>query len=598
MAQINSNIGKNTAQQITQQQLDKVKQTSESIDTDDISKQVAELQEADLQQKIAKGISDAAAEANKQLNSMLSDMLKPIYDIIQQFKEIPPKIRSIVDVDGAANGMYAQMGKMQASLKKLESNMVSSEVPITLDDYYAAPAQYENLMAIEYQKNELTEQDCIDSGYTKIKWEMSEEYMTKLMDQFPAPQDRDIVGQSMEKAIGSAIKSAWSMVQPPINTIAGIANIGPIPGMIQSIVDAVDAIVQIASKTIPEEKLDEMLAQKTLAQEKAQAEAEKSKEPDKGALASIGDRLAKAKSTAANAISQSYNGVAAGITESFANFETPTIPDDIKETIEDFKDAIIMVKDNISNIYIIILLKMMGAVFKCFNQIIGVIGVPSIPDPLGKIPQILTDAVNVMQFIMGLPMSLVQCLIAIMKRKMKAVMIAMTPAPPLPIPEKIPIPPTSIDVVKPQITWDNIKILLTDEYKFSVSDADEIISKLQEFYDGSNEEVQLIYGVDSPISSVKPGKFDDLPIFSGSDKRFKMTPLYCQNTWIPKNLNRFDDIGVGYSYSLCPPVMISDTEYKGKFHRWTNDGDIKLDHDSDWSLLKRFDSKMIPLTDE
>jgi hypothetical protein len=44
--------------------------------------------------------------------------------------------------------------------------------------------------------------------------------------------------------------------------------------------------------------------------------------------------------------------------------------------------------------------------------------------------------------------------------------------------------------------------------------------------------------------------------------------------------------------------MISDTEYKGKFHRWTNDGDIKLDHDSDWSLLKRFDSKMIPLTDE
>jgi hypothetical protein len=47
----------------------------------------------------------------------------------------------------------------------------------------------------------------------------------------------------MEKAIGSAIKSAWSIVQPPINTIAGIANIGPIPGMIQSIVDAVDAIV-------------------------------------------------------------------------------------------------------------------------------------------------------------------------------------------------------------------------------------------------------------------------------------------------------------------------------------------------------------------
>lgn len=80
-----------------------------------------------------------------------------------------------------------------------------------------------------------------------------------------------------------------------------------------------------------------------------------------------------------------------------------------------------MVKDNISNIYIVILLKMMGAVFKCFNEILGVIGVPSIPDPLGKIPQILTDAMTIMKFVMGLPMSLVQCLTAIIKRKMKAV---------------------------------------------------------------------------------------------------------------------------------------------------------------------------------
>lgn len=45
-----------------------------------------------------------------------------------------------------------------------------------------------------------------------------------------------------------------------------------------------------------------------------------------------------------------------------------------------------MVKDNISNIYIIVLLKMINAVFDCFNQIIGIIGVPTIPDPLGKIP--------------------------------------------------------------------------------------------------------------------------------------------------------------------------------------------------------------------
>jgi hypothetical protein len=36
----------------------------------------------------------------------------------------------------------------------------------------------------------------------------------------------------MEKVIGSVIKPAWQMVAAPIQTIAGIANIGPIPGMI------------------------------------------------------------------------------------------------------------------------------------------------------------------------------------------------------------------------------------------------------------------------------------------------------------------------------------------------------------------------------
>ena len=80
-----------------------------------------------------------------------------------------------------------------------------------------------------------------------------------------------------------------------------------------------------------------------------------------------------------------------------------------------------MVKDRISSIYIVVILKMVNAVFDCFNQIIGVLGVPSIPDPLGKIPQIAMDAVNVMEFVGGLPMSFVKCLESIMKRKVKMV---------------------------------------------------------------------------------------------------------------------------------------------------------------------------------
>ena len=73
--------------------------------------------------------------------------------------------------------------------------MISSEVPTTLEDYRADRSQYQNLMAIEYQKNDLTEEDCLSSGYTKIRWEFTEEYKKKLIEQFPAPQDRDIVGK-------------------------------------------------------------------------------------------------------------------------------------------------------------------------------------------------------------------------------------------------------------------------------------------------------------------------------------------------------------------------------------------------------------------
>ena len=75
----------------------------------------------------------------------------------------------------------------------------------------------------------------------------------------------------MEKAVGSAVKSAWQVVKAPVDTIANIASVGPIADMIQSVVDAVDSIVNIASTPVPEKKLDNMLAQKTLSQEKAQA---------------------------------------------------------------------------------------------------------------------------------------------------------------------------------------------------------------------------------------------------------------------------------------------------------------------------------------
>lgn len=59
----------------------------------------------------------------------------------------------------------------------------------------------------------------------------------------------------------------------------------------------------MASEEIPEKKLDEMLAQKTLAQEKAKAETEKAKASDPGAAVGDEDRLKKAMSAAGAAIS-------------------------------------------------------------------------------------------------------------------------------------------------------------------------------------------------------------------------------------------------------------------------------------------------------
>ena len=46
--------------------------------------------------------------------------------------------------------MYDQLGSFSMPIGEIKQNMVSSEVPITLEDYHADPSQYENLMAIEY----------------------------------------------------------------------------------------------------------------------------------------------------------------------------------------------------------------------------------------------------------------------------------------------------------------------------------------------------------------------------------------------------------------------------------------------------------------
>lgn len=69
-----------------------------------------------------------------------------------------------------------------------------------------------------------------------------------------------------------------------------------------------------------------------------------------------------------------------------------------------------------------------------------------------------------------------------------------------------------------------------------------------------------------------------------------MTPLYCKSTWLPGNIVKVESIGEGYFYYLRPPVKVSETDWCGKFHMWTADGDVKFDYDNEWSLLKDYES--------
>ena len=193
-------------------------------------------------------------------------------------------------------------------------------------------------------------------------------------------------------------------------------------------------------------------------------------------------------------------------------------------------------------------------------------------------------------------MSLVQCLTAIIKRKMKAVQIALIPTPPKPLPEKVPLPPTSADVAKPEMTWDDVKTALKEEYKFSEKDAGEIIDHIKEFFDGTCKLEQVITGINMRDSGVKQGECDELPIFA-EWQRYQMTPLYCKDTWIPDNIEKGELVGEGVMYCLRPPMKLKDTSKKGLFHEWMinekgETEDRKLDYDEDWAVLEDYMSEV------
>lgn len=96
-------------------------------------------------------------------------------------------------------------------------------MPIQLSDYNADPYMYPNLLNIDGLANDVTEEDCLSSGYTKVIQQFNYEKLKKLIELFKFPEDRDIVADTAEKVFNSTVKTTWNTVKPPLQVVGGLA---------------------------------------------------------------------------------------------------------------------------------------------------------------------------------------------------------------------------------------------------------------------------------------------------------------------------------------------------------------------------------------
>ena len=118
------------------------------------------------------------------INSVLSTMMLPINTMLEEFKKVPPMIRSVVDVEGAANGMYSNLAGVLKSSSSLSTLCTSSEVPITLDDFTSSPTTYPRLQQLQQTGKDISEQDCLCSNYKKVEWKFNTETLVSAFNVF------------------------------------------------------------------------------------------------------------------------------------------------------------------------------------------------------------------------------------------------------------------------------------------------------------------------------------------------------------------------------------------------------------------------------
>jgi len=122
--------------------------------------------------------------------------------------------------------MYGSLGKAPSTQQQCVVKMVSAEVPITIQDFAASPHDYDRLLSTLYQNGEVTEDDVLSSGYTKVVQQIKCDWSPCTKIQIPKPEDRNVVAVKMEDFISTTVKPTWQSVAPAVQAVEAIAPCG------------------------------------------------------------------------------------------------------------------------------------------------------------------------------------------------------------------------------------------------------------------------------------------------------------------------------------------------------------------------------------
>lgn len=221
-------------------------------------------------------VSQQIAQLNQQVNNMISSMLAPLTSFVPMLQPIPDKIRSTVDIQSASAGLYNNLNKLDSAMATVVSKAVeSAEVPITLADFKKNPDAYPILKLDDmYCPTDITEEDCLSSGYVKATYQVKTSYIEDLKKTFLPIKERDIVEEQAEKLLEKVALPAIQALKPPLATATSIIPLDGVKEPVDSLIEAVMKVIEFAATRIPQKTLDEMIARRKASEEAAAARAQ------------------------------------------------------------------------------------------------------------------------------------------------------------------------------------------------------------------------------------------------------------------------------------------------------------------------------------